>query len=75
MISLCLSVDFGNCKVEAIKLKLKMTEERFTRQEEHSENDGRAQQETSNTMDSIMKELVQMRKENGSVHLSILVVQ
>ena len=36
----CLSVDFGNCKVKAIKLKLEMTEERLTRQEEHSENDG-----------------------------------
>ena len=34
----CLSVDFGNCKVEAIKLKLEMTEERLTRQEEHSGN-------------------------------------
>ena len=31
-----LSVDFGTCKVEAIKLELEMTEERLTRQEEHS---------------------------------------
>ena len=54
--------------VEAIKLKLEMTEERITRQEEHSENDGTAQQETPNPMDSIMKELVKMRKENKKLH-------
>ena len=38
-----------------------MTEERLTRQEEHSVNDGTVQQETPNPMDSIMKEVVQMR--------------
>ena len=74
-----------------LNLKLEMTKERLTRQEEHSENDGTAELETPNPMDSIMKELVQMRKENkklhqrqckeesglarGGVHLSILVVQ
>lgn len=63
----CLSVDFGTCKVEAIKLELEMTEGRSTRQEEHSD-DGTAQQETPNPMDSIMKELVQMRKENKKLH-------
>ena len=63
-----LSVDFGTCKVEAIKLELQMTEERLTRQEEHSENNGTAQQDTPNPMDSIMKELLQMRKENKKLH-------
>ena len=41
-----------------------MTEERLTRQEEHSENDGTARPQ--NTIDSMMKELVQMRKETGN---------
>ena len=45
-----------------------MSEERLTRQEEHSENDGTVQQETPNPMDSIMKELVQMRKENKKLN-------
>ena len=46
-----------------------MTEERLTREEEHSENEGTAQQETSNTIDSIcLKKLVQMRKENRKLH-------
>ena len=45
-----------------------MTKERLIRQEEHSENDGTAQLETPNAMDSIMKELVQMRKENKKLH-------
>ena len=64
-----LSVDFGTCKVEAIKLELQMTEERLTRQEEHSENNGTAQQDTPNPMDSIMKELVQTREESKKLHL------
>ena len=51
-----------------LNLKLEMTKERLTRQEEHSENDGTAQLETPNPMDSIMKELVQMRKENKKLH-------
>ena len=45
-----------------------MSDERLTRQEEHSENDGTVQQETPNPMDSIMKELVQMRKENKKLN-------
>ena len=36
----CLSVDFGTCKLKQLSLKLEMTEERLTRQEEHSVNDG-----------------------------------
>ena len=45
-----------------------MTEERLSRQEEHSDNDGTAQQEIPNPMDSIMKEVVQLRKENKKLH-------
>lgn len=48
----------------SVHVKLEMTEERLTRQEERSENDGTARYETPNPMESIMKELVQLRKEN-----------